>query len=246
MTIEEWHRCADPFAMLDFLFPMHGSGSTKEQPRKLRLYFCALARIAWPYLPTPMRATVLAAERLADSDSKTWQQFAPIVAICQRRQQFDGNPDDLAEWERELSVLGFTSCAPEQKRNWTAIQSQHLALLVGLPLEPMIPNFRWVPRPMHRADLIREIIKYPHYQIPFEPSWRTAAVVNLAEGMYGSRDFSPMPLLADALMDAGCEQEEILAHCRDRSANHVRGCWVADRIVAHDQASLSRFTEGFE
>ncbi|MBP3958607.1 hypothetical protein J8F10_25440 [Gemmata sp. G18] len=46
--------------------------------------------------------------------------------------------------------------------------------------------------------------------------------------MYESRDFSAMPILADALQDAGCDNADILSHCRDTSLTHVRGCWVVD------------------
>ena len=49
--------------------------------------------------------------------------------------------------------------------------------------------------------------------------------------MYDSRDFAPMPILADALQDAGCEHEDILAHCRDANGTHVRGCWVVDLVL---------------
>jgi hypothetical protein len=40
-----------------------------------------------------------------------------------------------------------------------------------------------------------------------------------------------MPILADALQDAGCEDAQILAHCRDAGAAHVRGCWVVDLVL---------------
>ena len=40
-----------------------------------------------------------------------------------------------------------------------------------------------------------------------------------------------MPILADALQDAGCEDEQILAHCRDPQATHFRGCWVVDLVL---------------
>jgi hypothetical protein len=49
--------------------------------------------------------------------------------------------------------------------------------------------------------------------------------------MYKARDFSPIPILADALQDAGCEEEQILGHCRDPSVTHVRGCWVVDLVL---------------
>jgi hypothetical protein len=48
--------------------------------------------------------------------------------------------------------------------------------------------------------------------------------------MYKSRDFTPMPILADALQDAGCDNAEILAHCRGDSP-HIRGCWVVDLVL---------------
>jgi hypothetical protein len=48
--------------------------------------------------------------------------------------------------------------------------------------------------------------------------------------MYESRDFSAMPILADALQDAGCESTTILDHCREPGP-HVRGCWVVDLVL---------------
>jgi len=55
--------------------------------------------------------------------------------------------------------------------------------------------------------------------------------LQLAQHIYDSRDFSPMPILADALQDAGCDHGDILTHCRDANAPHVRGCWVVDLIL---------------
>jgi hypothetical protein len=49
--------------------------------------------------------------------------------------------------------------------------------------------------------------------------------------MYESRDFGPVPILADALQDAGCADEDILNHCRAASGVHVRGCWVIDLLL---------------
>jgi hypothetical protein len=48
--------------------------------------------------------------------------------------------------------------------------------------------------------------------------------------MYESRDFGATPILADALQEAGCEDEEILRHCRD-GREHVRGCWAVDLVL---------------
>ena len=86
------------------------------------------------------------------------------------------------------------------------------------------------PRQMLRY-LLAEIAGNPFRPVVFDPAWRTSTVVALAQGMYDSRDFSAMPILADALQDAGCEQPEILTHCRDTSATHVRGCWLVDLVL---------------
>ncbi|MBA4188070.1 MAG: hypothetical protein C0467_08625 [Planctomycetaceae bacterium] len=64
----------------------------------------------------------------------------------------------------------------------------------------------------------------------FAPEWRTDTVVSLAKHIYESRDFGAMPILADALQDAGCEQADILTHCRGNGP-HVRGCWVVDLVL---------------
>jgi hypothetical protein len=62
-------------------------------------------------------------------------------------------------------------------------------------------------------------------KIVINPAWLTSTVLALARQMYDSRDFSAMPILADALQDAGCDNEDILKHCRGPGP-HVRGCWV--------------------
>jgi hypothetical protein len=66
--------------------------------------------------------------------------------------------------------------------------------------------------------------------VAFSPEWRTETVMSLAQQMYDSRDFSAMPILADALQDAGCDNEDILDHCRG-GGPHVRGCWVVDACL---------------
>jgi hypothetical protein len=66
----------------------------------------------------------------------------------------------------------------------------------------------------------------------FDPSWRTAIAVSLAQQMYDSREFGAMPILADALQDAGCDNDDILSHCRE-PGEHVRGCWVLDLVLGN-------------
>jgi hypothetical protein len=71
----------------------------------------------------------------------------------------------------------------------------------------------------------------PQQEPIFRPEWRTDAVISLANGIYDLREFAAMPILADALQDAGCEQPDLLAHCRDARNPHVRGCWVVDLVL---------------
>ncbi|MDB5308836.1 MAG: hypothetical protein JWO38_3038 [Gemmataceae bacterium] len=81
-----------------------------------------------------------------------------------------------------------------------------------------------------RCEILRCIFGNPFRPVTTDPSWLTSTVLSLARQMYESRDFSPMPILADALQDAGCDQPDILAHCRG-DGPHVRGCWVVDLVL---------------
>jgi hypothetical protein len=63
-----------------------------------------------------------------------------------------------------------------------------------------------------------------------KPRWLTANVKDLVKTIYEERAFERLPILADALMDAGCADEVILGHCRSKGP-HVRGCWAVDLIL---------------
>jgi hypothetical protein len=61
-------------------------------------------------------------------------------------------------------------------------------------------------------------------------AWRDSTIRKLAKSIYDDRAFDRLPLLADALEEAGCTDADILAHCRG-DGPHVRGCWVVDLIL---------------
>jgi len=84
---------------------------------------------------------------------------------------------------------------------------------------------------LNMVALLRDIVGNPFRPVVFSPEWRTSTAVAIARGMYESRDFSPMPILADALQDAGCYNDDVLNHCRDPQQVHVRGCWVVDHVL---------------
>jgi hypothetical protein len=78
-----------------------------------------------------------------------------------------------------------------------------------------------------QCELVREVFN-PFAR--FDPAWRTPQAMAIARTVYEDRAFSEMPVLADALEDAGCTQQDVLQHCRDRQ-KHVRGCWVLDSVL---------------
>lgn len=85
-----------------------------------------------------------------------------------------------------------------------------------------------------QCQLLRDIIG----PLPFRPvtiddsvfAWNAGTVVNLARAVYEDRGFDRMPILADAFEDAGCHDEDIIRHCRERR-EHVGGCWVVDLLL---------------
>jgi len=86
----------------------------------------------------------------------------------------------------------------------------------------------------NQAAIIREVFGNPFRPVAFNPAWRTDTAIAIARTMYDSREFGAMPILADALQDAGCEDEAILNHCRDANQPHVRGCWVVDLVLGKE------------
>jgi hypothetical protein len=68
--------------------------------------------------------------------------------------------------------------------------------------------------------------------VRFDPAWRTSTVLALARTIRETRDFATMPILADALQDAGCEATAVLKHCRDRECTHASGCWVINTLLS--------------
>jgi hypothetical protein len=84
------------------------------------------------------------------------------------------------------------------------------------------------------AALLRDLFWNPFRRLKFIPAWRTSDVLLLARGIYDDRAFDRMPILADALQDAGCGSEDVLDHCRAPDQAHTRGCWVVDLVLGKE------------
>jgi hypothetical protein len=78
---------------------------------------------------------------------------------------------------------------------------------------------------------LREIFGDLFHPVIFEPGWQSVAAVGVAQAMYDEGDFSAMPILADALEEAGCSDPQVVSHCREKG-EHVRGCWVVDLVLS--------------
>ncbi len=84
-------------------------------------------------------------------------------------------------------------------------------------------------RVWHRrqADALRDALGNPFAPVVWSAGWRSETVTALATGIHFDNAFDRLPILADALEEAGCDHPEVLAHCRGPGP-HARGCWVVD------------------
>jgi hypothetical protein len=85
-----------------------------------------------------------------------------------------------------------------------------------------------------QANELRDILGNPFRAVACELSWCTSDVMLLAQGAYEERAFDRLPILADALQDAGCDSDELLGHLRDTLLPHVRGCWALDLVLGKE------------
>jgi hypothetical protein len=88
---------------------------------------------------------------------------------------------------------------------------------------------RW-PEAQYQLALIRCLFGNPFRPTCLSPAWRTPQALALARTAYGERQFEELPVLADALEEAGCADEAILSHLRGPGP-HVRGCWAVDLVL---------------
>lgn len=86
------------------------------------------------------------------------------------------------------------------------------------------------------SALAHEILGSPFHKPVFDPTWLACnhgAAKHIAEQIAANGNFSDMPILADALEDAGCRDEALLRHCREERT-HVPGCWALDAVFVRN------------
>jgi hypothetical protein len=158
--------------------------------------------------------------------ARRWMENA--VDAAEGRYDVRKLPADGAEADHELHYT-INRATEEGKGRLRAL----LDLWTGTD-RPLLESDReelyWNAERRQQAELIRDIFHYPQRYVTIDSRWRTSTVVDLARAIYEERTFEKMPVLADALMDAGCDSDEIIAHCQGGQV-HVRGCWVLDLLL---------------
>jgi hypothetical protein len=203
MTEAEWLACEDPLPMLQFL-------ATQESDRKRRLFLVACCRRVTDIMTDGGRGAVDAAEAFADGEIGVFDLLLARRTV--------GRP----KGEKRYYAAAAARAASLPPSNDSSIHGAAWAVNAAAK--------KRVERAV-QAGLLRDVFGNPFRPVVLDPSWRTVAVVDLARGIYEERAFDRMPILGDALEDAGCDSADVIAHCRDEKATHVRGCWVVDLVL---------------
>ena len=130
---------------------------------------------------------------------------------------------DLAGIRNTLEPYIFSR--PYGKTDWVPVGLVCIADEPAFPPDGLDGNLK-----PNIAQAYRELFPNPFLSLAWKPEWLTSTARELAAHIYDARDFAAMPVLADALQDAGCDDEQVLNHCRANKP-HARGCWVVDAIL---------------
>jgi hypothetical protein len=210
MNGDEWLSAKHPMPMLEYV-------DGQVSPRKLRLFACACCRhpAVWRHLPQPARDLVHLTERFAEG-KETLQRVIDAAARTPmgRITGHWHNPVRLSMSNQAQRAAQYLATANAWDAAWGTFQHTQNHLGSGA------------------CDLIREIFGDPTLEDPrFDSVGST--VMALAQAMYAELAFDRMPILADALEEGGCTEEDVLDHCRN-GASHYLGCWVIDLLIRVD------------
>ena len=211
MTEADWNACTYPTQMVEFL-------DGEANARKLRLFAVACCRRVWHLLVDKRsRVAVETAERFADG-------------MATQDELNDANDSSYEAWEVGTEIACAASGATILRDDFAYVPAYWAAQYAYLGLLDSSEH-AGIKEPAAQAHLARCIFgPLPFRPVTLNPAWFTLAVTQLAEGIYEEKAFDRMPVLGDALEEAGCTDIEILNHCR-QSGEHVRGCWVIDLLL---------------
>jgi hypothetical protein len=244
MTLDDWLACTD-ISTLEFELGAYSD-------RKLHLLTAACLRRVWDRLPSHhSRFAVEATEKFADglisADALAWARSQAareseewmwlVRGSCNDHNLITGYDwcptcaPHVARYECRVAKQGGVLDGVRRGLDdpaWVAAAAAFYTLGLENHETARIRRgavWEWEWRSLFAT--VREILGESDSPDPLWPQWRTTDVLALARGIYCDRAFDRMPILADALQDAGCTDEDVLWHCR-RPGGHVRGCWVVD------------------
>jgi hypothetical protein len=217
---DDWLKSMDPGFMLAHLGP-------NSEGRKLRLFACACCRRIWGFLEDERsKRAVEVAEAFAD-----WGVSKKELAAAARAAEAATEAAGAAEWAVQLSVARAAELTASQPAKKAAVGVA--AWAAEWAVQRSAARTASAER-QAQADLVRCIFGNPFRPAPpldpAVPQWNGGAVLKLAEATYQERTFDRLPILADALEEAGCTDPAILDHCRSLGP-HARGCFVLDLIL---------------
>jgi hypothetical protein len=226
MTETEWLVCDDQRKMLDYV-------ELTASARKLQLFALACCQRVAHLLNDDCRCLLEKLETREHFSAPVHEQDR-LIAIAATYADVASSPisepEHAATWQATEAV---SMCAQGVYGS-----AAHFALYAMSSYRHGI----WdddADEAQAQALLLRDIFGNPFRPVALDPACLTSDVVALARGIYDDRAFDRMPILADALQDAGCAHEDILTHCRDAKQTHVRGCWVLDLLLGNDVTPLT-------
>ena len=249
MTEAEWLACAEPSILLASLFARARGDKAAGDERFRRFAIACCRRVAEVlefgdkyaldcleiYATSSMREALLKARRFHRSAANDASRDLSTARLA------DG-VTRLRAQARSLATSAVWTCTKSKSTQAAMAYREAAATMATIKtLRAPIPDSHsyneWLaPDPAElatQASFLRDI-----FGNPFRPaginsswvSWNDGAVRKLAQAIYNERVFDRLPLLADALEDAGCTDAAILSHCR-QPGEHVRGCWVVDLLL---------------
>jgi hypothetical protein len=231
MTEAEWLACADPAPMCGAFREGEVSG------RKLRLFAVACCRRVWPVIADERcRRAVEVAERVADGlATHEEQRVATGAANAAMLELMAAGAGSYRQWRHHhWARCAYLAVRPTGSRGFVGdVTDAAFSATRAASIPPLWTVEMPEVEQRAQADLLRDVCGNPFRPAIFAPQWRTDTVLALARQMYDSRDFTATSILADALQDAGCDNEHILNHCRGPGP-HVRGCWVVDLVLGKE------------
>lgn len=221
MKEKDWLSCTDPIKMLR---SMRG----KTSDRKLRLFASACCRRVSHFLkdktiPMYLEMLLEVGERIAEGTATPQEVYDAV-------HDADVIWNDVAYFKNAEtdSATALRSALDDRATATSAAKAVSQEAAHALSHEG-----KQTTEEGNQCQLLRDIFGYPFRPVSLDPSWlawNDGIIVKLAHAIYDERAFDRLPILADALEEAGCTNTDILNHCRQPS-EHVRGCWVVDLIL---------------